>query len=191
VFYFFLMWLPIYFVKARGLSVHDMAIFSTIPWASLFVSMNVMGYAVDWVKNNVKHSVFWRRMMLAAGLLWTAIFVFLMQGAETSTTAVIYLCIAFVGLSVSWPVAWALPIDYAGANAGVVAGFMNSWGQLAGISTPIIIGYLIAGDQWERAFWYAAAAAVVGTLLIAFTSKYSTGVKDVEAEQKGGTTSLS
>jgi fucose permease len=178
------MWLPTYFIKARGLSVQDMAIFSTIPWACLFVAMNVMGYLVDWVKNNVKHNIFWRRMILAVGLAWTAIFVFLMQGATTAGTAVIYLCIAFVGLATSWPVAWALPIDYAGPKAGIVAGFMNSWGQVAGITTPLIIGYLIAGGQWENAFYYAAAAAIVGTLVIVFTGKYSTGVSEGKEERE-------
>jgi ACS family glucarate transporter-like MFS transporter len=184
VFYFFLMWLPTYFIKARGLSVQDMAIFSTIPWACLFVAMNVMGYLVDWVKNNLKHNIFWRRMILAGGLAWTAVFVFLMQGATTAGTAVIYLCVAFAGLATSWPVAWALPIDYAGPKAGVVAGFMNSWGQVAGITTPLIIGYLIAGGQWGNAFYYAAAAAIGGTLVISFTSKYSTGVAEGEEDRE-------
>ncbi len=183
VFYFFLMWLPTYFIKAKGLSVRDMAIFSTIPWACLFVSMNVMGSVVDWVKNNVKHSIFWRRMIMVGGLTWAAIFVFLMQSAQTSTTAVIFLCIAFVGLSISWPVAWALPIEYAGAKAGVVAGFMNSWGQLAGILTPIVIGYIISGGQWARAFWFAAVASIAGAVLLGVTSRYSTGVKEIEAER--------
>jgi ACS family glucarate transporter-like MFS transporter len=184
VFYFFLMWLPTYFIKARGLSVQEMAIFSTIPWACLFVAMNIMGYLVDWVKNNVKHNIFWRRMILAAGMAWTAVFVFLMQTAATAPIAVTYLCIAFVGLATSWPVAWALPIDYAGPKAGVVAGFMNSWGQLAGITTPLIIGYLIAGGKWGNAFWYAAGASIVGTVLIGFTSRYATGVTEAGQERE-------
>ncbi len=180
IFYFFLMWLPTYFVKARGLSNAEMAQVVTITWAVLFVMMNVAGYLVDIVRKKSKHNIFWRRMILAGALVWASIFIFLLQYAQTSKEAVILICIAFVGLSFQWPVAFALPIDYAPKKSGVITAFMNVWGQVAGILAPLITGYVITGGQWDKAFLVTAVFALLGAILVAFTSRYSTGVKPAQ-----------
>jgi MFS family permease len=139
------------------------------------------GYIVDLIKTKTKHHIFWRRILFSVALAWSAVFVLLMQTASTPIMAVIYLCVAFVALGSSWPICWVLPIEYGGPKAGLVGGLMNSWGQLAGILTPLITGYLVSGGEWERAFWFAAAAAFVGAIVLAGTSNYNTGVKESDA----------
>ncbi len=181
VFYFFVLWLPTYFMKVRGMSAAEMAGFATVPWLVLFITMNVAGYFVDIVKQRSKHSIFWRRMIFAGGFAWSAVFLFPLQHATTSTEAVALICIAFLGLGWTWPVAFALPIEYAPAKAGVVTGFMNSWGQIAGISAPIITGAVIAGGTWGMAFFITAAVSLLGTVLVAGTSHYSTGAPPSDA----------
>jgi len=177
VFYFFAFWLPTYFVKARGMSVEQMAGFATIPWLVLFFTMNVAGHVVDIIKQKSAHSIFWRRMIFAAGFAWAAVFIFPLQHATTGGGAVLLICVAFMGLGWSWPVAFALPIEYAPAKAGVVTGFMNAWGQVAGITAPLITGAVIAGGNWEWAFIITAFISIMGTALVAGTSHYSTGVR--------------
>jgi dipeptide/tripeptide permease len=53
---------------------------------------------------------------------------------------------------------------------------MNSWGQVAGIVAPIITGAVIAGGKWDKAFLVAAVVSLLGALLVAIPSRYSTGV---------------
>jgi len=178
VFSFLVMWLPLYFVKGRGMSVEEMAVFGSIPWAFLFIMMNVAGYIVDWVKNNTKHNVFWRRMIFAAGYLWCAAFIVMIQNVQTSNEALMYICTSFVGLAFTWPVGFSLPIEYAGPKAGIATGFMNSWGQLAAIISPLITGYVASTNNWGHAFWWAAVFSLAGAIVVLATSKYNTGVDD-------------
>ncbi|MDR3564532.1 MAG: MFS transporter [Negativicutes bacterium] len=178
VFTFLVLWLPTYFVVGRGMSVQEMAIFGTIPWAVLFVMMNVAGYFVDWVKNNTTHNIFWRRMILVAGYFWCAACIIMIQNVETSNQALMYICAALVGLAFTWPVGFSLPIEYAGLNAGFITGFMNCFGQFASIIQPLITGYVASTNDWGRAFWWAAVFALAGAVAVLITSKYNTGVKN-------------
>jgi ACS family glucarate transporter-like MFS transporter len=178
VFSFLVLWLPMYLIKGRGMSIEEMAIFGSIPWAFLFIMMNVAGYIVDWVKNNTKHSIFWRRMIFAGGYLWCAVFIVMIQNVQTSQQALIYICTSFVGLAFTWPVGFSLPIEYAGPKAGIATGFMNSWGQMAAIISPIITGYVASTNDWGKAFWWAAVFSLAGAVVVLVTSKYNTGVTD-------------
>ena len=177
VFYFFLMWLPTYFVKARGLSPKEMAGVVTVTWSVLFVMMNIAGYLVDLVRKRFVHNIFWRRMILAGALIWASVFIYFLQYARTSRQAVALICVAFMGLAFQWPVAWALPIEYTPKKSGIITAFMNVWGQVAGIVAPLITGYVIMGGNWSKAFVATAMFALMGAILVGVTSRYSTGVK--------------
>jgi ACS family glucarate transporter-like MFS transporter len=177
VFYFFLMWLPTYFVKARGLSPREMASVVTITWSVLFVMMNVAGYLVGLVRQRCVHNIFWRRMILVGALVWASVCIYFLQYATTSREAVVLICVGFVGLAFQWPVAWALPIEYAPKKSGIITAFMNIWGQVAGIVAPLITGYVIIGGNWSKAFLVTAMFALMGAILVGVTSRYSTGVK--------------
>ena len=186
VFYFFLMWLPTYLVKARGMSVEEMAGFATIPWLVLFCTMNFGGWVVDVIKRKSTHSIFWRRMVYAGGFVWCGIFILPLQNVTTSGQAVLLICLAFLGLGWTWPSACALPIEYAPRKSGLVTGFMNSWGQVAGILAPIITGWVIADGRWGKAFLVAAIVSLSGALLVALPSRYSTGATGRAAPPPGG-----
>jgi nitrate/nitrite transporter NarK len=162
------------------MSIEDMAIFGTLPWAFLLVTCLAWGVIADVIKAKIKHHVFWRRIVFSVALVWSGIFILLMPTASTSIEAVIYLCIAFIGFGSGWAICWALPIEYAGAQAGLVSGFMNCWGQLAGILVPLIIGYLVSDGHWDHAFWFTAGMTFVGAIVLAGTSRYNTGVKQAE-----------
>jgi len=179
VFTFVVLWLPTYFVKARGMSVQDMAVFSTIPWVVLFVFMNIAGFIVDYVKNNTVHSIFWRRMILVAGYVWCGTFILQIQNVQTSKQALMYICIAFVGLGFTWPVGFSLPIEYAGLKAGLITGFLNCWGQGVSIIQPLITGYVAATNNWGLAFVWAAGFSLAGAVVVLVTSRYNTGVQKV------------
>jgi len=177
VFYFFLMWLPTYFVKARGLSPKEMASVVTITWTVLFVMMNVAGYIVDRVRQRCVHNIFWRRMILVGALVWASVCIYFLQFATSSRQAVVLICVGFVGLAFQWPVAWALPIEYAPKKSGMITAFMNVWGQVAGIVAPLVTGFVISDGNWGKAFLATAIFALMGAILVGVTSRYSTGVK--------------
>jgi ACS family glucarate transporter-like MFS transporter len=177
IYYFLLTFLPTYFVKAQHVSIEGLALLGTIPWAVLFIMMNVAGWISDRIAQHSKHSIFWRRMMYAGAYIWAASFMLVAKGATNGNSAVLFISIAVFGLSFTWPNAWSLPVVYSRSKAGLLSGFMNAWGQVAGILAPLITGYAAAAGHWDTAFVWVAAFAFLGAALILATSKWSTDKK--------------
>lgn len=174
VFYFLLTFMPTYFVQAQHVPLQELALLGTVPWAVLFVMMNVAGWIVDTVGRVSAHGIFWRRMMYAGGFVWAAAFMMLAKGATNANSAVVLISLALAGLAFVWPVGWSLPVVYARSKAGLLSGFMNSWGQVAGILAPIITGAAVAGGHWGNAFLWVVGFALLGAVLVAGTSRWST-----------------
>ena len=65
------------------------------------------------------------------------------------------------GLSFLLGAAWGTCIDIAGDNAGVVSACMNTAGQVGGMLSPVILGFVL--HRWSN---WAAPLYVTGVLLI-------------------------
>jgi MFS family permease len=182
VFFFFLMWLPTYFVQARNMSLEQMAGYTMIPWLALFCMMNFAGWVADTIKRKCVHHVFWRRMLYSGAFVWSSFWLFQLQDVQSGVEAVIYMSVALAGQAFTWPVAYSLPIEYNPQKAGILTGLVTGCGTVAGILGPIITGYVIQGGQWNQAFLATAFFALTGAALVALTSRYSTGVKKETVE---------
>jgi nitrate/nitrite transporter NarK len=64
------------------------------------------------------------------------------------------------------PHAWSATMDLGGKYAGTVSGAMNSWGNLGGAISPMVIGYVLqwTGSNWNLTFYIAAAVYAGGIL---------------------------
>jgi len=96
------------------------------------------------------------------------------KGATDATSAVVLISLALIGLAFSWPVAWSLPVMYARSKAGLLSGFMNAWGQVAGILAPLITGAAAGSGNWGAAFLWVAGFSLMGAVLVAGTTRWST-----------------
>ncbi len=174
VFYFLITFLPTYFIKAQHVSVQSLDILGTVPWLVLFIMMNVAGWISDYIGRVSTHSIFWRRMIYAGAFVWAGIFMFLAKGATSGTSAAILISLAVAGLAFTWPIAWSLPVIYSHSKAGVLSGFMNAWGQVAGILAPIVTGVVASTGNWSLAFIWVAVFSLLGAVLVAGTTKRRT-----------------
>ena len=96
------------------------------------------------------------------------------KGATDATSAVVLISLALVGLAFSWPVAWSLPVMYARSKAGLLSGFMNAWGQVAGILAPLITGAAAGSGSWGAPSCGVAGFTLMGAVLVAGTTRWST-----------------
>jgi MFS family permease len=87
-----------------------------------------------------------RRLPAAAGLFGAALF--LAVAALTSSNAVnlAALALSFGAADLVLAVCWATCIDLGKQNAGSVAGLMNSLGQVGGLFSPFLLGWLL--EEW-------------------------------------------
>ena len=61
---------------------------------------------------------------------------------------------------------WSLCHDVGGARAGAVTGAMNTFGNIGGAISPLVVGYAVQWwHSWTVPFLVTAAVYVVGGLL--------------------------
>ncbi|MFD7325904.1 MFS transporter [Streptomyces sp. NPDC059875] len=165
VFYGLLTWGPLYLSETKGFDI------KTIGWSTLvifgagFVGELTGGWVSDrWKAAGAGANKVMRSMMGVAGTAVVAglLGVVLVPDAATAVTllSVVMFFLRWAGLY------WSLPSILAGrANAGVVGGAMNLSGNIAGIVTPIAVGYIVGGTgSYTWALLYFVGAGVLFTL---------------------------
>jgi ACS family D-galactonate transporter-like MFS transporter len=165
-FYLFLTWLPSYLSITLGLDRAHAALYTGIPWLlATFVDIFVGGWLVDelirigWNANRVRKTAMVAGMTMGLAI-WQA------QTAHTPTQALVWISISLCGLSMAAPVAWTVPsLIVSPENVGVVGAMANFCSQLAGISAPIVTGYIVQfTHSFSLAFATAAVVLVIGIL---------------------------
>jgi hypothetical protein len=73
------------------------------------------------------------------------------------------------------PAAWAGTMDVGGRYSGTVSGAMNTLGSVAGASSVIVVGYLLAWTRqdWTLTFVISAAIYAAGALCWLFLDSHT------------------
>lgn len=156
-----LFWMPTYYIKEFGFSPMQMGIYTAIPLLSGAVGMLIGGYISD----RSFHSK--RKVPIITGILAGSLFLYLNSCVTTASMAITCQSIAFFFLSIALSAFWALPTSVLpSAVIGSAAGFINAGAQLAGMLSPLIVGYLInvSGD-FTTAFMFFAACGILAALI--------------------------
>jgi MFS transporter, ACS family, D-galactonate transporter len=169
-FYLLLNWLPTYLSIAHHLDLMHSVFYTSAPWLfATFTDVFVGGWLVDALirrgadANRVRQSV-----LIIGTALGLAIF-----GAAQPGSALAALCsisLALGGLAAAAPVAWTVPSLIARPeNVGTLASIANFSSQIAGISAPIVTGYIVsATHSFAAAFVTAAVILLLGIFGYAF-----------------------
>jgi len=105
-----------------------------------------------------------RKIPLLIGMLLSTAIV-LCNYVDGQWLMVVIMSVAFFGKGVA-SLGWAVVSDTSPKElAGVTGGIFNTFGNTAGIVTPIVIGYLVqATDSFETTLWFLAAHCIVTIL---------------------------
>lgn len=156
-------WLPTYLVKARGFSLTQMGLTSSLPFLVGVFACIFGGWASDrFFSNN-------RRLPIVVAQVLSALLLYLTFSARTSTEMVIYLTIAGFTLEFFFSAFWALPMNTTPKELmGVTGGFINMAGQIAAFISPIVIGYLVeaAGGGFSLTFAFLVASLLVSCVIV-------------------------
>lgn len=161
--YFFLTWLPTYLLRARGFDLASVGWLAMLPLLAIALGVLLGGWLSDTLARRLGARAGRRApglvgLPLAAatllGALWTPV-------PETAAT----LLAATAGLAaLGVAPAWAVCLELGGRHAGVVSGAMNTFGNLGGFLSPIVVGLCL--DRFGS--WNAPLVTVaVGYLLAA------------------------
>jgi sugar phosphate permease len=81
---------------------------------------------------------------------------------ETPVAIVAALSLSMFLHAAGTPVQASNSMDLAPRNTGTLVGFQNCFANLAGISAPVITGYLVQSTGWMSVFWLATAVGALG-----------------------------
>ncbi|HWA24394.1 MAG TPA: MFS transporter [Lacunisphaera sp.] len=162
--WFFLTWFPIYLAKERGMAILKVGLVAALPALCGFAGGILGGWFSDLLVRRGCSLTVARKLPIVAGLLLSVS----MVGCNyvTAEWAVVTLMsLAFFGKGVG-ALGWAVVSDTSPRSVtGLCGGLFNTFGNTAGIVTPIAIGYILkATGSFAWALVYVSAHAVLAVV---------------------------
>ena len=159
--YFFLTWFPVYLVQERGMTILKAGVIASLPAICGFIGGVLGGVLSDWLLRRGNSLTFSRKLPIVCGLLLSTTMVFC-NYVDAEWMVVGFMTLAFFGKGIG-ALGWAVVADTSPKQiAGLSGGLFNTFGNIASITTPIVIGYIIsATGSFKWALVYVGANALV------------------------------
>ncbi len=162
--YFFVTWFPIYLVKARGLSILQAGFTAALPALCGFAGGLLGGMISDHLLKRTGNLDIARKTPLLLGMILATCIV-ICNYVEQEWLVIVIMAAAFFGKGVA-SLGWAVVSDTSPKEmAGVTGGVFNTFGNAAGIVTPIVIGYIVqATGSFDGALIFVGAHCLIAVL---------------------------
>lgn len=165
---FFLTWFPSYLAQERGMGFTTIGIYAILPFVAAAIGVMSGGYFSDILLTRLNSANIGRKLPIIAGLLLATTII----GAnyvQSNAVAIAIMSIAFFGQGMVG-LGWALISDIAPKNLmGLTGGIFNLAANLAGIVTPMVIGFIVASSgSFFGALIFVGIVAFIGAIAYIF-----------------------
>lgn len=159
--YFFLTWFPVYLVQERGMTILKAGFVASLPAVAGFLGGIVGGWISDALSRAGYSLSVARKVPIVLGMLMS-MSMNACNYIETHTLVIAVMSLAFFGKGIG-ALGWAVVSDTSPKEAGGLSGALfNTFGNVAGITTPIVIGYIVQHTgSFSGALVYVGANAAV------------------------------
>lgn len=159
---FFLTWFPSYLADERGMDWLKSGWAAALPYLAASVGVLAGGQVSDWLILRTGSATLGRKLPIIVGLLLTST----MVGAnftDSNDVVIAIMSLAFFGQGMV-NLGWTLITDVAPREAvGVTGGLFSLCANLAGIVTPLVIGFIVgATGSFYGALAYIAVLGLIG-----------------------------
>ena len=189
--YFYFTWLPTYLIRELGFSVLTGGLLSALPFALAGVADLAGGWLTDYLAR-VKGLRAARCGLGFVSFVTCAALVLLSTAAPQPLAKAVLLALALASADFALAVigtagadalavsradvtlasadfalgaCWAVCLDVGAAHAGVVTGFMNTFGNLGGLIGPLVVGIAVERwHSWTFPFYVTALVYAMGAL---------------------------
>ena len=165
---FFLTWFPSYLADERGMTFIKSGFMVSLPYLGASLGVLLGGVVSDWLIRRTGSPSLGRKLPVIAGLLLCSTMI--SANFLSSNMAVIaVMSVAFFGQGLAG-LGWALLSDVAPRDMmGITGGLFNFFANLAGIVTPLVVGFVVgATGSFYGALAYIGALGLVGALAYIF-----------------------
>ena len=172
--WFFLTWFPIYLIQARHMSILKVGFVAILPALGGFLGGILGGYLSDILLKKGFSLTVARKVPIVGGMLLSTCIV-ACNYTNVNWIIVALLSLAFFGKGIG-ALGWAVVSDTAAKEiAGLSGGLFNTFGNTAGIVTPIVIAWILKEtNSFNGALVFVglnAVGAILSYLLIVPTIK--------------------
>jgi MFS transporter, ACS family, D-galactonate transporter len=159
---FFLTWFPAYLANERGMDFIRSGFAASLPYIAASVGVLVGGAVSDGLIRRSGSATLGRKLPIIAGLLLTSTML-LANHASSNAMVIAIMSVAFFGQGMV-NLGWTLISDVAPKPLiGLTGGVFNFCANLAGIITPLVIGFVVGSTgSFHGALAYVGALGLVG-----------------------------
>jgi ACS family D-galactonate transporter-like MFS transporter len=164
---FFLTWFPSY-LDSRGMNFAKSGFLVSLPYLGASVGVLLGGVISDWLIRRTGSPTIGRKAPIILGLLMISTMISVnMISSNAAMIAIMTLVFFGQGLA---GLGWTLLSDVAAPGMlGLTAGVFNFFLNLAGIITPLVVGFVVgATGSFYGALAYIGALGLIGTLAYLF-----------------------
>ena len=164
--WFFLAWVPQFFLHNYRLNLNHSAFFSAGVFLGGVLGDFSGGVVSDRIFEKTGDRKKARRNLIIFGFLCSLAMMLPIVLVHNLTSAAIFLSLAFFFAEFTVAPIWAIPMDIAPNFSGFASGFMNSGSALAAIISPVLAGKIIdATGNWELPFYGSMGLLLLGAIL--------------------------
>ncbi|HUQ52917.1 MAG TPA: MFS transporter [Gammaproteobacteria bacterium] len=165
---FFLTWFPSYLATERGMDWIRSGFAASLPYIAASVGVLVGGAISDGIIRRTGSATLGRKLPIITGLLLTSTMV-LANFTPSNSLVIAIMSVAFFGQGMV-NLGWTLIADVAPKHLmGLTGGVFNFCANLAGIATPLVIGFVLgATGSFYGALAYIAALGLIGAAAYVF-----------------------
>ncbi|MFS2002003.1 MFS transporter [Duganella sp. CT11-25] len=162
--YFFLTWFPVYLVTERHMTILKAGFIAALPAVAGFLGGVLGGVISDRLIKSGKSLSVARKTPIVCGMMLSMSMI-ICNYVEADWIVILVMSLAFFGKGIG-ALGWAVVADTSPKEAGGMSGALfNTFGNTAGITTPIVIGYILQQTgSFAGALVFVGANALVTVL---------------------------
>ncbi|WP_412094134.1 MFS transporter [Bacillus atrophaeus] len=166
--FFFLTWFPSYLAEAKNMAFLKVGFAASLPYIAAFFGVLFGGYWSDGMMKRGISANIARKVPVIIGLLLTSSIV-LANFTNSIPLVLAILSVASFAQGMS-NISWTMLSEVAPSETiGLAGGVFNFFANLAGILTPLIIGFIVAAtNSYNGAILFVGAVAFLGAFSYIF-----------------------
>jgi len=163
--YFYFTWLPTYLLRELKFSVVSAGLLSGLPFVFAGAANLLGGWLTD-VLARTRGLRTARCGLGFASFLTGALLTLISTMVPEPIAKAVLLALALGSVDLALSACWSVCLDIGRHNAGVVTGFMNTFSNLGGVLTPLVVAYAVDHwHSWTYPFYVTAAVYAAGAVI--------------------------
>jgi nitrate/nitrite transporter NarK len=163
--YFYFTWLPTYLTRVLGFSTISGSLLAGLPFLCAGVANLLGGWLTDVL---ARRSGLWtaRCGLGFASFFAGAMLTFASTLVADPVAKAVLLALALGSVDLALSACWAVCLDIGRDYAGVVTGCMNTFSNLGGVLTPMVVAYAVdRWHSWTFPFYVTAVVYAAGAVI--------------------------